>query len=60
MSIAILVVGVWLLITGYLARSVGGFPNSIWVSLLAVPYFLYPIWAFWLGRRLLAQNHPER
>ena len=52
-TIAILVVGLWLVITGYLARSTGRLPQSVRMSLLAVPYFGYPIWAFWLGRHLL-------
>ena len=51
-SIAILVVGVWLIGTGYLLRSASAFRHSLAISLLAVPYFAYPIWAFWLGRRL--------
>jgi hypothetical protein len=59
-SIAILVVGLWLVITGYLGRSTGRLPHSLRMSLLAVPYFGYPIWALWLGRRLLALNDPER
>ncbi len=52
-TIAILVVGLWLVITGYLARSTGRLPHSLRMSLVAVPYFGYPIWAFWLGRHLL-------
>jgi hypothetical protein len=41
-------------ITGYLARSI--LPNSLRLSLLAVPYLGYPIWAFWLGTHLLSQG----
>ena len=59
-SVALLVVGAWLVITGYLGRSTGTLPHGVRMSLLAVLYVGYPIWAFWLGRRLLAQNHPER
>lgn len=51
-SIAILVIGVWLIATGYLLRRLGSFRRSLVMSLLAVPYFGYPIWAFWIGRRL--------
>ena len=50
-SIAILVVGAWLVMTAYLARSTGKFPRAMLMSLLAVPYFGYPLWAFWIGRR---------
>jgi hypothetical protein len=53
-SIAILVVGVWLVATGYLLRSAATFRRSLLFSLLAIPYFGYPVWAFWLSRRLLA------
>jgi hypothetical protein len=53
-SLAMIVgIGLWLVITGLVARSTGRFPKSLRVSLLAVPYLLYPIWAFWLGKRLL-------
>ena len=52
-SLAILVVGAWLVITGLVARSTGRLPNSVVMSAIAVPYFGYPVWAFWLGRRLL-------
>lgn len=45
-------VGSWLVITGLIARSTGRLPNSLAISILAVPYFGYPLWAFWLGRRL--------
>jgi hypothetical protein len=51
-SIAVLVVGVWLVVTGYLLRSASTFRHSLAISLLAVPYLAYPIWAFWMGRRL--------
>jgi hypothetical protein len=46
-------VGSWLLITGLVARSTVRLPNSMLMSILAVPYFGYPVWAFWLGQRLL-------
>jgi len=53
-SLAMIVgVGAWLLITGWVARSTGKFPNSLLTSGLAVPYVGYPIWAFWLGWHLL-------
>jgi hypothetical protein len=52
-SIALLVVGAWLVITGSLGRST--LPHSVRMSVLAALYVGYPIWAFWLGRRLLTQ-----
>lgn len=50
----ILGIGSWLLVTGLVARSTGRLPNSLLMSILAVPYFGFPVWTFWLGRRLLA------
>jgi hypothetical protein len=49
----ILGVGSWLVITGLAARSTGRLPNSVMMSILAVPYIGYPVWAIWLGQRLL-------
>jgi hypothetical protein len=49
----ILGVGSWLVITGLVARSANRLPSSLLMSILAVPYFGYPVWAFWLGQLLL-------
>jgi hypothetical protein len=46
-------VGSWLVMTGLIARSTGRLPHSVLMSAIAVPYIGYPVWAFWLGRRLL-------
>jgi hypothetical protein len=54
--LALLVVGAWLVITGILARPI--LPHSERMSLLAVPYVGYPVWAFWLGTQLLSQPSP--
>lgn len=52
-SLAMIVgVGAWLIITGIVARSANVFPNSVLMSVIAVPYFGYPAWAFWIGRQL--------
>ena len=54
-SLAMIVgVGSWLVITGLVARSTGRLPHSLLMSSVAVPYLGYPVWAFWLGRRLLS------
>lgn len=54
-SLAMIVgVGSWLVITGLIAQSTGRLPNSVLMSAVAVPYLGYPVWAFWLGRRLLS------
>jgi len=47
-------VGSWLVITGVVARSTGRLPNSVRMSILAVPYVGYPAWAFWLGQLLMS------
>ena len=58
-TISILVVGVWLVATGYLGRATSLLPRGLLMSLLAVPYFGYPIWAFRLGRSLRSQLDPD-
>ncbi len=45
----ILGVGSWLVVIGLVARSTGRLPNSLLMSILAVPYIGYPVWAFWIG-----------
>jgi hypothetical protein len=56
-SLAMIVgVGAWLVITGVVARSTGRFPHSLRMSLVAVPYLFYPVWAFWLGKTLSSQR----
>ena len=54
-TVAILVVGAWLVITGYMGRSTGLFRHSLPMSLMAVPYFGYPIWAWWMARSLFTR-----
>ncbi len=54
--VALLVVGVWLLITAYVGRSTGKLPSGLLRSVLALFYLGYPVWAFWLGRHLLSGN----
>jgi hypothetical protein len=56
----LVVVGAWLVITGYLGRSTGKLPHSLLMSIIAVPYFGYPAWAFWLGRHLLSGRLAEK
>jgi hypothetical protein len=54
--IALIVIGIWLVITGYLGRSSGRMPYSLLMSVLAASYLGYPIWAIWLGRLLLSNK----
>ena len=52
-SLAMIVgVGTWLVIIGVVARSTGRFPSSLRMSLIAVPYLFYALWAFWLAKKL--------
>jgi hypothetical protein len=53
--IAFLFLVVWLVLTGYVGSSSGALTHGLRMGLLAVTYVGYPIWAFWLGRRLLQQ-----
>lgn len=54
-SLALVVgVGSWLVMTGLVAQSTGKFPRALLMSILAAVYFGYPVWAFWLARRLRA------
>jgi hypothetical protein len=46
-------VGSWLVMTGLVAPASGRLPNSVLMSAFAVPYLGYPVWALWLGPRLL-------
>ncbi len=50
--IAFLFLAAWFVVTGYLGSSSGLLPNGVRMSLLAVTYFGYVFWAFWLGRHL--------
>lgn len=49
--VAFLVVLVWFVINGYLARSTNLLPKSMVLHVLGGLYIGYPIWAFSLGRR---------
>lgn len=51
--VAFLFLAAWFVTTGYLGSSRRLLPNGVRMSLLAVTYVAYPIWAFWLGRHLL-------
>jgi hypothetical protein len=53
-------VGSWLIITGYVGRSTRKLPRSLLMSILAVPYLGYPVWALWLGRLLLSDRMAEQ
>ena len=51
--VAFLFLAVWFVTTGYLGSSSRLLPNGVRMSVLAITYVAYPIWAIWLGRHLL-------
>jgi hypothetical protein len=53
-SIAILVVGAWLVATALIGRTTGRLTGGLVPSLVAVPYFGFPVWALWIAGRLRA------
>ncbi len=52
-SIAFLALTAWFLLTGYLGSRSVVLPGGVRMGLLAATYVAYPVWAVWLGRRLL-------
>jgi hypothetical protein len=52
-SVALLVLGGWFIAMGYLGRSSGLLPHGVRMGILAATYVGYPVWAFWLGRKLI-------
>jgi hypothetical protein len=51
-SIALLLFGVSLVVTGYVGRSSGVLPHGLRMGLIGATYVGYPFWARWAGRRL--------
>jgi hypothetical protein len=51
-SVALLVLGAWFVVTGRIASAGGVLPGGARMGLLAATYVGYPVWALWLGRRL--------
>jgi hypothetical protein len=58
-SVALLVLGAWFVVTGHMATSRGFMPHGTGLGLLAAIYVGYPIWAFRVGRRLIGTGVPE-
>jgi hypothetical protein len=59
-SVSIVYIGlaVWFVVSGYLGRSVGVLPNGVRWGILGATYVGYPIWAFWMSRRLVPRSAP--
>lgn len=55
-STFILVVGVWILITGFMGRRSGELRLSIPAIILGALYFGYPLWAYRVGQQFLAED----
>ncbi len=54
-SITMLGLACWFVLTGYLVSSSGLLSRGVWMGLLAATYVGYPIWALWIGRYLRRQ-----
>jgi hypothetical protein len=57
-SVGFLVATAWFVINGIVGRAAGKLPGGLVLDILAGLYVGYPIWAFLLGRRLMAS--PEK
>lgn len=64
-SLALLVLGGWFVLAGSIGSTSGVLPRGARMGLLAATYIGYPIWAFWISRRLGSGNvgptmiHPD-
>ena len=54
-SVALLVLGGWFVVTGRMATSSGLVPHGVRMGLIAATYVGYPFWAIWIGRRFLGR-----
>jgi hypothetical protein len=57
-SIVYVGLAVWFVLTGYLGRVAGVLPNGVRWGILGATYLGYPIWAFWMSRRLAPRSAP--
>ena len=55
-STFLLVIGVWIVITGFVGRGSGGFGFSIPTIVLGASYLGYPLWIYRVGRYLLTHD----
>ena len=55
-STSMLIVGVWIAITGFLGRQLGRFNISLGPIILGALYVGYPLWAYRVGQRLLSET----
>jgi len=53
-SASLLIVGVWIVITGFLGRRSGRLQISVAVIILGALYIGYPLWAYRVGQQLLS------
>ena len=52
---SILTIGAWVLVTGAMGRRGNGVPGGVTLDILAALYVGYPVWAYRMGRHLLAR-----
>lgn len=55
-TLSLLVTGVWIIGTGYLARRNGFLPNGLRDGILGALYLGIPVWGFGVGRQLLTRR----
>jgi len=55
-SIVYIGLAIWFVLGGYLARIAGVLPDGLRWGILGASYVGYPVWAFWMSRRLLQRS----
>jgi hypothetical protein len=58
-SIVYIGLAVWFVVSGYLGRVAGVLPKGVRWGILGATYVGYPIWAFWMSRRLVPRSAPH-
>lgn len=59
-SVALLVLGGWFVVTGRLATSSGLVRNGVRMGVVAATYVGYPVWAIWIWRTFLGRSAAVR
>jgi hypothetical protein len=57
-SVGYIGLAIWFVLSGYLGRIAGVLPDGVRWGILGATYVGYPIWAFWMSRRLVQRTAP--